>query len=347
MRGGRGFVPALLLSVALHAIAITGPAWRLPAELGADERPPVEARLVAPVPLPQATPRPPTPRRHRSTAATEVPVSAAAEQVTEPVVSDDLPGEIAAAEPAAAVEATPDAEVAALALAEPAASVADHKRTPAVLLPQSFRLRYRIALGGSGFVIGRAMEEFSRDGQTYRMRSVMETTGLARLFKSIRMVYLSEGEVVPAGLRPRAFSIERDGVTTERADFDWSAMTARLSPSGRHLVLETGAQDLLSMFGQLAASPLGSDHLAIPVVTRKRVEPYQFVVVGNEEVLIGQDKLATVHLHYKDPDGPSTTDVWLAVDRARLPVRIRLIDTKGDAYDQTAEVVEVEEGEVR
>ena len=134
-------------------------------------------------------------------------------------------------------------------------------------------------------------------------------------------------------------------MTTERARFDWAKMQAVVSPSERQVVLEAGAQDILSLFCQLSVLPFDGDRIIVPVVTRKRVEHYEFVLVGKEDVDTGRGKLSAVHFHYQDADGPATTDVWLAPSVAHLPVRIYMVDQKGDAYDQTADSIEFQEGE--
>ena len=348
MRAGWPLSLALAASVALHAAVIGGSGWSMPDGFDGDAQPALSATLKQPLPeaRPPAPPRPARRAAERRRPAPAAPIVAdqvteqVAEQVAEqPLVDEASPVEAPAAEPMVVASA-----------AEPPATpvkaeASGHGAVASVRVPSRFRLQYRISLGGSGFVIGRAMEEFNRDGHRYEFRSVMETTGIARLFKTIRMVYLSEGEVVAGGLRPHSFSIERDGKITERARFDWPAGTVRLEPSERSFTLQPGAQDMLSMFCQLALQPVVGEEAVIPVVTRKRVEPYRFMSLGEQEVETGQGRMSAVHLRYKDPDGPSTTDVWLAPEAGRLPVRIRLVDTKGDAYEQTAEIVEYHEGE--
>ena len=345
MRPGWQLPLALAGSVVLHAAVIGGPGWGLPDEFDGGAQPALAATLSAPA---AARPAAAEPRRSpRRTTSRPKPAAQTVPATVESAAADVVDG--APAELPADDAPTPEPVVVASAaeshpVPEARPVSGDHGAVAAVVVPAHFRLQYRISLGG-GFVIGRAMEEFSRNGHRYEFRSVMETTGIARLFKTIRMVYLSEGEVVAGGLRPHSFSIERDGNVTERARFDWPANTVKLEPTERSFTLQSGAQDMLSMFCQLALQPVTGDSLVIPVVTRKRVEPYRFAVLGEQEVETGQGRMPAVHMRYKDPDGPATTDVWLAPGVGRLPVRIRLVDTKGDAYEQTAEVVEYREGE--
>jgi hypothetical protein len=334
MNNQRSLLFALLISVVAHAIAVAGTGWRLPGD--GDGAPP---RLDATLALPmedQPPPRPAKPRRTRG-AATRAPSPATEVAPPEPVAT-----EAAAEVGSPAGTASPVEEPTLVANADSPVAAA---KTAGRRLPYAFKLHYRISLGDSGLVIGTAAQEFSRDERSYRMRSVLETTGIARLFKSIQMVYQSDGEVVDGGLRPVAFHIARDGLTTERARFDWAKMQAVVSPSERQVVLEAGAQDILSLFCQLSVLPVDGDRIIVPVVTRKRVERYEFVLVGKEDVDTGRGRLSAVHIHYQDADGPATTDVWLAPSVANLPVRIYMVDQKGDAYDQTADSIEFQEGE--
>ncbi len=195
-------------------------------------------------------------------------------------------------------------------------------------------------MGEKGFVIGRSLHELRHDNVTYTLRSTTETTGLAGLFKPIKLIHISEGDVDDAGLRPREFRIERNGVTDERATFDWAGGRVRLPTRGREFPLEPGAQDMLSMFCQLAVLPITGATVAMPVVTGKKVERYEFAVIGEEKVMTGQGEVSAMHLRTQAATGTEATEVWLGLNQSRLPVRIRHTDRKGDVFDQVADLIE-------
>jgi hypothetical protein len=332
MKPRRRFLIALMASLALHLGVLTSPAWRLPLfdDQPSGAEPAIEARLVAPVARPGATPlapRPkPRPRKPRRAAPAVLPLPAAPATA---VPADPAP---AVAERAAPVEPVePVAAPAALAPAAPAPAE--------IALPRRVRIRYRVTLGQHGFVIGETIQELRHDGAGYEMRSTARTTGLAGFFKPVQVVNVSQGEVVDGGLRPNEFRIERSTGGTDSAHFDWQAMRVTLS-NQRSFPLAPGAQDMLSMFGELAMLPLDGATVALPVVTGKKVERYEFAVLGAETLATPRGERPTLHLRSGQVDDKESTDVWLGLDDARLPVKIRYVDRRRDVYEQIAESIE-------
>ena len=173
------------------------------------------------------------------------------------------------------------------------------------------------------------------------MRSSASTTGLAAFFKPVRVVNVSQGQVIDGGLRPLSFRIERDNGKIDSANFDWQSATVTLS-NGRDFPLEPGAQDMLSMFGQLAMLLGDRSVLSLPVVTGKKLERYDFVVLGEEKIMTPRGERPTVHLRSGQADDKESTDVWLGLEDARLPVKIRYVDRRHDVYEQIAESIEFE-----
>jgi hypothetical protein len=208
------------------------------------------------------------------------------------------------------------------------------------LLPRQVRIRYRVTMGDAGLLVGQAEHDWTHDGSHYRLRSTAETIGLAALVKSARVVHESAGDIENGMLRPREFRSERNGVPAEWARFDWEAGHLRMSggPGGKEL--EPGTQDMLSMFAQLAVTPFdGSVYLW--VATGKKVEAYDFAVVAEEPVRAMEEEWAAVRLRTRRGD-QEMTEVWLALGLARLPVRIRHVDRRGNVFDQVAESIEID-----
>lgn len=328
MKLRRRFLLALMASLALHLGVLTSPSWRLPLfdeQLHHDQPVTIEARLATPprvvVPAPA---RPKLPRRRpvrdvapalpiTAPAVPELPAATPAEPVPEPVI-DSSPAPEADIPPAA----PPPVEIA---------------------LPRRVRIRYQVSMGEGGFIIGEAIQELRHDGRTYEMRSTAATTGLAGLFKPVRVVNVSQGDVVAGGLRPREFRIERDKGSTESARFEWQLPRVLLS-NGRDFPLESGAQDMLSMFGQLPLMLGETNVFSLPVVTGKKVERYEFAVLGQEAVMTPRGERATVHLRSSQENSKESTEVWLGLEDALLPIKIRYVDRRGDVYEQIADRIE-------
>jgi len=319
MKLKRPFAVALAISLALHLLVITGPAWELPTLdelLAPDQGPPLDAHLLAHPGPAAAKPKRPKPK--------SAPVAPRQEEVSR----GDTPP--AAEAPVPAEEASP--------AGEPVAVLPEVKMT----LPNFVRIEYRVTMGEGAFPIGRAVQEIRHDGAQYSMRNDAETTGIVSLFRPARIVNVSAGEVVASGLRPREFWVRRDNGKGEAGHFDWEAGLARLD-NGRQYPLEAGTQDLLSMFGQLTVLALDGGELSLPVATGKKIERYDFAVLGRERIATPRGERATLHLRNRQPDSREATEIWLGMDDGRLPIKIRHVDRRGDIFDQVAVRIEFEE----
>ncbi|MDR2000229.1 MAG: DUF3108 domain-containing protein, partial [Zoogloeaceae bacterium] len=164
------------------------------------------------------------------------------------------------------------------------------------------------------------------------------------LLKPVQMTNVSKGEIVAGGFRPNEFSVTRFNGKNETAAFDWAANEVRRD-NGERYPLEAGTQDMLSMFWQLALLPLNGATVSLPVATGKGVELYEFTIVGRETLDLPLGAVATVHLANRQPSSKESTDLWLALEKDKLPVRMRFIDRKGNVFDQLAESIALEEKE--
>lgn len=346
MKARRGFLVALAVSLAVHLLVLSGSGWRLPLLEGPGETTVLDARLATPKvpdarPLPAQArpkpsgprqpkpPRPPKPRKPEAEAmaapdsgpAESPPAVPAAEGVQqERVVRGESPVAEAASEPEKKEGAQAPAEIA---------------------LPRWVRIHYRVTLGEGGFVAGEANQELRHDGITYVLSSTMATTGLAALFRPVKVVNVSEGQITAEGLRPVEFRVERSSGRNESARFDWQ--NSRVTLSGdRHFELAAGTQDMLSLFCQLALVQPESA-ISIPVLTSKKVEQYNFEVLGEERIRTPRGERTTLHLRNQQADGREATEVWLDPAEWRLPVKIRHTDRRGDMFEQIADRIEYQE----
>jgi hypothetical protein len=352
MKLRKRFLFALAISIALHVVVISGPGWYLPTMddlLFADEGPPLEARLVAqPRLAAEATVRPkPKPKKPRPAAAKPSPPSDTAKVSrgvtggnprgsTAPEIENPAPAPVAeAADTTKAEEAIPPVE-------SPPAIVAPAPQH--IALPKFVRIRYQVTMGENGFVVGSATQEIRHDDTTYSLRSAAETVGIAWVFRPAKIVNVSEGEIIAGALRPRDFRIERSNGNHESAHLDWQTGQAKLS-NEKQFALEPGTQDMLSMFAQLALMTIDGNVVSLPVVTGKKVERYDFTVLGDEKIATPRGDRMALHLRNRQPDSKEGTDVWLGLDDARLPIKIRYLDRRGNLFDQVADRIELEETE--
>jgi len=90
---------------------------------------------------------------------------------------------------------------------------------------------------------------------------------------------------------------------------------------------------------------IDGDVISLPVVTGKKVERYDFTVLGEEKIATPRGERMALHLRNRQPDSKEGTEVWLGLDDARLPIKIRYLDRRGNLFDQVAERIEFEETE--
>lgn len=306
---------ALAGSLAVHGVALFGTDVELfgggpePAPLQVELQVPPPAPVAAPVvtkPAVKAKPKVLASARHTAPAIT-TPVVAAPEAVLE------TPPEIA----------PPTPSTAGLAPVEPVKPVLAARGT----------IRFAIFKESLGLQVGRAEHhwEFGEDG-SYRLTGVTETSGLAALLKPVRLEIESRGRLVAGGLRPDTFRSRKNGKdANENADFDWSTAAVSLSRDGSVRQIAPGTQDILSLNYQLAYLGRLAEGRDIGVVTGKKYERYALDSLGEEELETPAGRFRTLHLRALTDN---TTEIWIALDRQRLPVKIRFTDKKGESFEQ-------------
>ncbi len=313
-------VLALAASLGIHAAALFGTDVELfggatdePVALHAELQPPPAAKPPAdskPESKPPAKPRP---------KAKPAPLARAKPSPNAPAV---------AAEPAEPEGAEP--------VDEPKAEQVSRPQEPVKpLLPANGVIRFAIMMGTQGFQIGRAEHrwEFTEDGH-YRLYGVTETSGLAALFKTVRFENESRGRLVAGGLQPEHYLSRKNGKdANENADFDWSSPQVLLSRDGQVRPILPGTQDILSLNYHLAYVRQPESGATLGVVTGKKYERYALDSLGEEDIDTPAGRFRTLHLRAMTD---SVTEIWLALDHHRLPVKIRFTDKKGDVFEQIA-----------
>lgn len=245
-------------------------------------------------------------------------------------VAPELPGN--SPPEAVALPAEPDPEV------PPVVAEKVEKAVPPPvkpLLPASGAIRFAIYQESLGIQVGRAEHswEFTDDGH-YHLTNVTETSGLVALFKPVRVKAESRGMLVAGGLQPDSYrSWKNDQDNRDGADFDWANAQVHLARNDSLQPIMPGAQDLLSLTYQLAYLHKPETGSSIELVTARKVERYALDALGEEEIDIPAGHFRTLHLRAQ---AETTTEIWIALDLHRLPVKIRYTDRKGDSFLQVA-----------
>lgn len=310
---------AFLGSLSIHAAALFLPDIDLST---APEPPPLTAELK---PLPKLPAPEPEVRK-----PVEPPPKPRVESAR-PKPAKSVPSPVAVAPQVAEPTPPPAAETTAPRAAEPPANP-----PPATepRLPANGRIRFAVYRGGQGFQIGRAEHAWEFADGRYRLTAVTETSGLAAFFKPVRIELESRGRVTALGLQPERFTTRRNGAeTNENADFDWAAHQVTLARNGNRYDVRDGAQDLLSFHYQLGYLAKLVDGASMGVASGKKFERYSFDAQGEEEIDTPAGHFRTLHVKVQTD---STTELWLALDRLMLPVKIRYTDRKGESFEQVA-----------
>ena len=306
----------LALSLLVHVALLLGPHVNLPVSLA--PAPALEAKL-APKPAPKPPPSAPKPHRPRP-APRPAPAPAPA-----PVAAAPAPVETPAA-PAAAPEPV---------------AAAEEKGPP---MPQQVSIRFTVYKGENGLSVGRAVQHWKLDGDSYRISSLAEATGLFSLFASGKFIQESSGALTAAGLKPSSYRVERgqgaDKIDTAR--FDWQAMTLAVASGGRSrtLKLPEGTQDLLSFMYQLAFAPPQRSAVQLSLTNGRKLDSYAYWVV-EEALETPMGRLNTLHLGKQREPNEKDTEVWLAADYHYLPVKISQVDKDGDGLVLLANDIDI------
>lgn len=205
-------------------------------------------------------------------------------------------------------------------------------------LPAAGTIRYAVKYDGVPFEVGQATHTWKLDNGRYVLRAETETTGMAAMIRHVRIRHVSEGEITESGFRPVSFRVERDGKPRDTARFDWQHNVLLLT-SGENRSqadLLEGSQDLLSAFYQIAVAPPVTAIPVFPVTNGRKYYKERVDVLGEERIQTPIGAFRTVRVQIGQPGERRQTLVWMAVDYANLPVRIRFVDDKGGVSEQQA-----------
>lgn len=207
----------------------------------------------------------------------------------------------------------------------------------AVQVPSRVEVTYGTYYGF--LMVGETRDEFHHDGGHYHVVSDSRTVGLADLFHHLVIHDEAAGSVTGRGLRPETFSEKQNGKIKFGADFNWSDGRAVLhdGDGGSDTVsLPDNTWDLTS-FSYNFAFTLPDDkggNLDAYLVEGRRLSHYRYAIVGRERLDTAVGRLDTVHIRKILEQGDNRPfEMWLAVNRHYLPVRIRFAAKNGSVFD--------------
>lgn len=185
-------------------------------------------------------------------------------------------------------------------------------------------------MGTQGLEVGRAWQAWEIAEGRYVLRSRLETSGLAAWLRPVRLESESRGTLTAQGLQPEHYQVRKRDGSIQEVHFDWQAGQVRIAARAPEL-LQRGSQDLLSLHYQLALLPDLENGVSFFVATERKYERYQFDSLGETRLSLLAGDFRVLHLQSLDS---SRTEIWLALDHQRLPVKIRHTDKKGEVFEQ-------------
>jgi hypothetical protein len=205
-------------------------------------------------------------------------------------------------------------------------------------LPARGRIGYRVDSGDQGFQVGTSIHDWEIANGAYRITAVTETSGMVGFFRPLRIDVESRGRMTDSGLVPEHFVTRRkDGTGGEGAEFDWSRRQVRMGARPPQS-LDAGAQDLLSFPYQLSLLAHLQSGDGMPIATGKKYANFRLEVLGDQEVSVPAGTFRCLHLRVP---GVATTELWLAYDRAMLPIKVQHVDRKGNILVQVATAIDL------
>lgn len=328
---------ALCFSLLLHVFALSEVNWRHWLNTEVHSPAVLQARLLPPPALPEsnglvkAVPKLNTPKKNvaRSTGH--------ASSVVTPVSTSATDAPIAT-EPQAASEEDEQrlAEINAWhAMDHPDVESDEELPTPY----QYVKTVFVVFVNGEERPAGSAEIEYELDtSTTYRLRWLVEGRGLLKLlYPSLEQQ--STGEVGPNGLKPHwyRYAFGNRASKTYEAMFDWETnfITLKTSKGEQKLELHADTQDLLSfMYQFMFVPPLQEMHVTL--TNGRRLGEYEYVFEGEDNLVIDDHTIKTVHIVHMRGDTDEKVELWLASDYRYVPVKIKKIEKNGMVIEQVA-----------
>jgi Protein of unknown function (DUF3108) len=201
-------------------------------------------------------------------------------------------------------------------------------------VPGRVEITFRVSVGPLS--VGEGHDVLQHDGKTYNLVSASKTTGLAGLLYHLNITRRSIGRIMADGLRPDSFTELRNGKPRRSARFDWDKGTALLADenSQQTVPLPENTWDQGSFAYNFAFAGLSKPIFHIYLTDGRRIQEYEYMVVGKETIDTKLGRLETIHVKKIQPPGDKRGfDAWVSPTHQNLPVRMRITEKDGTAFD--------------
>jgi hypothetical protein len=206
--------------------------------------------------------------------------------------------------------------------------------------PQRVTVYYDLSY--NGIVMAEGHETLQHDARTYVVESELRGKGLFALMNSGAVLRSSRGELTASGLRPLELRDQRGDRAPEFARFDWAArvVTHEREGSKQTSVISDGMQDRVSFLWSFSFAPPKGE-VSADVADGRGITHFRYAMAGKEMLKTGAGDIECLHLvKVKDAGDARDTDIWLAVRRSFIPIRLLVVEKDGTRVDQVATRIE-------
>lgn len=214
----------------------------------------------------------------------------------------------------------------------------------AVAMPKHVKASYQGYM--NGIPIGVITEQFTIDGEKYRIDSDTKATGIASLFQRQPLKLSSVGQMTRDGLKPTQFEGRRapDDGPQVSAKFDWSGGRLHIRHDGKEesFPIQAGMQDRLSIMYQLMFWPIARmNQVEFALTNGRKLDQYRYKVNQEVELTTPLGKMKTLHLVKQHAPGETGTEIWLSLQHQYFPVRVMYIEKDGVRFEQVIKTLEI------
>jgi len=198
------------------------------------------------------------------------------------------------------------------------------------------RVEVEYELLRNGKTMAEVVERLEHGNGTYQLTETWRGKGMYALLGRAKRT--SEGSLGAEGPRPREYADERSGRDTQRVSFDWSAntITRRYKGATRTEPVPADTQDRLSFLLALSYSSQNGQRISFHVADGRGMSRHTYKPNGRERLATPAGEFDTVKLIRKNEGSSEVAEIWLAVGRSYLPVRILLVEKDGTRYEHVA-----------
>lgn len=198
--------------------------------------------------------------------------------------------------------------------------------------PQTVEIAYDVVRNGTS--VAEVVERLEHNGRVYQLTETWKGRGFYSLRGSATRT--SRGIVTPQGLKPLEYTDERTGRSTARATFDWKARTVTLQykEGPRQVPLPARPHDRLAFLYDFAFVPPKGKEIVFDVADGRGISHQVYRVGTRERVRTPAGEFQAIKITRTKED--ERADIWLAVERSYLPVRIVITGHNGELIEQAA-----------